>query len=418
MKNSLFFTFLFGILFEQKVVIIGQISIGEIIAIIYIFFHFFKLNFTDFETKLLFYTFLILLIQFFSDLYNGTDLDKILKGLATYIVFFSTIVFLCRFLTPDKNFKRVISFVIGTIFGKIIIWFFTDYNYFFFNNPWKWGIGAQLITFVLIFSLSRKEDFSKLFLIIFSLIIAYFSLVNNSRSLLLIYMFALGTYLLVHNSSKWNLKFFNKKTTFMFLPLIYMFFTIFFGVLVTKINPNSQFSSNFEKMAKKNFNEGKGSFGVAVNSRSDLVSAFFAIKDKPIIGHGSYPVDVGMVYKTKQFEFLYDFGYIKKIPTMREMQHIYGIYIPSHSYLFGSMVMGGIFAGIYWFFLTFKITKIYANYSNYLPFIFHYWIINYFYALFVSPFGAGPRGNLEVQISILILYILSLEGGANKKDKK
>ena len=59
MKNSLFFTFLFGILFEQKLVIVGQISIGEIIAIIYIFFNFFKLHFNDFERKLLFYTIII-----------------------------------------------------------------------------------------------------------------------------------------------------------------------------------------------------------------------------------------------------------------------------------------------------------------------------------------------------------------------
>ena len=112
MKENNLIVFLFGILFVQKIVIVGQVYIGEIIAVFYLLFHFFKLRFTDFEKKLIYFTFFIALLQGFSDLYNSTDLDKSLKGFFTYIVFAAAIIFLSRYLKSDKSFNKAIFFFI------------------------------------------------------------------------------------------------------------------------------------------------------------------------------------------------------------------------------------------------------------------------------------------------------------------
>ena len=136
MNHNLLFYFLFGIIFEQKIIIIGQIAIGEIISVVYLFFRFFNLKFSDFEKQLLFFTFSIVAIQIISDVYNATSINKTLKGFSTYIVFSATLIFLCRYLSSVSNFNKVIYFFLGTIFGKIIIWYFFDFNYYFFSNPW------------------------------------------------------------------------------------------------------------------------------------------------------------------------------------------------------------------------------------------------------------------------------------------
>ena len=416
MKQNNFLVFIFGIIFAQKIIVVGEIYIGEIIAVIYVFVRFFDLRFTDFEKKLISFTLFITLFQGFSDLYNSTSFDKSLKGFFTYIVFTSTIMFLCRYLGLGKNFNRAIFFFIGIIVGKIQhILFFSSY---FWTNPWKWGIGYMTISLVLITGLFFKKDYSKLFFIIFSLVIVYISLTNNSRALLLVYGLSLVTYLLVYNSQTFSLKFFNKKSSFMLLPLSYVLITIVLGVAVIKFYPVQSFISTFEAMKQKNLAQGQGEFGVVVSSRSALVSAFYAIKDRPIIGHGSYPVDKDMKYRTKQLEFLNKFGYTRNIPNSEQMSHLFGKYIPAHSYLFNSMVTAGILGGAFWIFLTYFIAKNYANYSNYLPFIFHFCIIYYFYSLFFSPWGAASRINLEINLSLLILYIASMESNKSRQQNK
>lgn len=418
MNHNLLFYFLFGIIFEQKIIIIGQIAIGEIISVVYLFFRFFNLKFSDFEKQLLFFTFSIVAIQIISDVYNATSINKTLKGFSTYIVFSATLIFLCRYLSSVSNFNKVIYFFLGTIFGKIIIWYFFDFNYYFFSNPWKWGIANSIIVGTYIFALKKEKDFSKFFIILFSIFITYASLIYNSRALLLVYILSIGTYFIIYQSKNYNLKFFNKKSTFMLLPFMYVFITIIFGIVATNLNQIPKFSNSFEKMAQKNISEGQGDFGIVVSSRSAVIGAFHAIKDKPFLGHGSYPEDKGMKYKMKQFEFLYDYGYSSSIPSPAQVSHLYGRYIPAHSYLFNSMVTGGIFAGIFWLFLTYFITKNYVTYGNYLPFIFHYWIIHYFYALFFSPWGAGPRLNLAIQLTIFILYLSSLKKDISIKENE
>ena len=108
----------------QKIVIVGQVYIGEIIAVIYLLFNFFKLRVTDFEKKLIYFTCFIAVLQGFSDLYNSTDLDKSLKGFFTYPVFTAAIIFLSRYLKSDKSFNKVIFFFIGTSVGKFQTHFF------------------------------------------------------------------------------------------------------------------------------------------------------------------------------------------------------------------------------------------------------------------------------------------------------
>ena len=97
MKQGNFIIFLFGVLFAQKVIIIGELYIGELISLIYIFFYIFRLKLNDFELKLIGYTFLTVLLILLVNFYHGTDFDKNMKGIFAFITFCSTIIFLTRY---------------------------------------------------------------------------------------------------------------------------------------------------------------------------------------------------------------------------------------------------------------------------------------------------------------------------------
>ena len=307
-------------------------------------------------------------------------------------------------------------FFIGIIAGHYVSYLHVDIPAYSYANPWKWGLGNAVISLVSLSALyfNYKKDYPIVFYIIFTIAVIYISLLNNARSFLLVYGFALISYILFYKYQILNLKFFTKKSSFMLLPLIYFFLTIILGVVFAK-NPGGLYAGGFQSFQEKNTREGQGEFGVVVSSRSDIVASYYAIKDKPIFGHGSYPVDKKLNYYMKELEFLHKFGYIQNVPNPAHLGFASGNYIPGHSFIFNAMVTGGILGSLFWLFITYFIVKNYANYAKFFPFFFHFWIINYFYTLFFSPWAAPTRMMLAINISLIITYIELVESNKSKQ---
>ena len=96
MTNNNFFILIFGIIFSQKIIIVGEIYVGELISLVYVFFNLFNLKYSDFEKKLISYTIFIVIFLFLLNFYHGTDIDKSLKGSFSYITFTTCIIYLLR----------------------------------------------------------------------------------------------------------------------------------------------------------------------------------------------------------------------------------------------------------------------------------------------------------------------------------
>ena len=76
MTNNNFFILIFGIIFSQKIIIVGEIYVGELISLVYVFFNLFNLKYSDFEKKLISYTIFIVIFLFLLNFYHGTDIVK------------------------------------------------------------------------------------------------------------------------------------------------------------------------------------------------------------------------------------------------------------------------------------------------------------------------------------------------------
>lgn len=84
-----------------------------------------------------------------------------------------------------------------------------------------------------------------------------------------------------------------------------------------------------------------GRLGILIGGRSEVLASTQAIMDSPFLGHGSWAKD--STYIAILDQRLSSLGY----------QHSYGVVvpdvIPTHSYLLGSWVQGGLMGGLFWF---------------------------------------------------------------------
>jgi hypothetical protein len=418
MKQNSFFIFLFGLIYAQKINIVGEIYVGELISLIYVFFNLIKLRYSEFELKLLFYTFLTSLLIILINFYHETDFDKILKGVFAFIVFCSSIIFLIRYLEKFEDFKQPILFFFGSIVGRFVylIYAEAEMTSLFYYNPWKFGIGISLVEFILLITLFFKKEYSKIFWIILVITIVYISFVNNSRALPLMLIIAFISYHLFYKSEKRSLKFYNKRSTFILLPLGFFLIVMLSGIIFTKFESINMFSSQFETMLEKNSKQSKGAFGVTVSARGALIDAFYAIKDRPLIGHGSYPEDKGSYYKMKELEFLYKYKYIDFIPNPNVTERFFGNTINGHSVIFDHIIAVGLLGALFWIFILFFIVKKFAIYANYLPFFFHFKICSLFYSLFFNPWAGSTRHSISFTIIFLIIFINFLKKNKSKKN--
>ncbi len=105
-----FLNLIIGIIISQKITIIGQIYIVEILSIIYLFFNFTKIKFN----RIFKYLFIILifhqLLVVSSDYINANSLPYFLKGFSSLPVFLITALVLYNYF--QNRYLNYISFLI------------------------------------------------------------------------------------------------------------------------------------------------------------------------------------------------------------------------------------------------------------------------------------------------------------------
>ena len=111
------------------------------------------------------------------------------------------------------------------------------------------------------------------------------------------------------------------------------------------------FSTNLRRRSSSS--QSGGDYGVLVGGRPETLVAIQAIRDSPIIGHGSFPE--GTKYIQLKQDIRYEHGYSDsdepedtetKIPV-----------IPTHSHLTLAWVEGGILGGLCWIYILILILR-------------------------------------------------------------
>jgi len=108
----------------------------------------------------------------------------------------------------------------------------------------------------------------------------------------------------------------------------------------------------FDEMVK--FKDQSGPLGVLIGGRQELLTSFYAIKESPILGYGSWARSP--FYEGLLSDLLEQLGY-----TTQAVAY-FGDRIPTHSHIFGSWINAGIFGVFIWiWFLYISIKGILIN---------------------------------------------------------
>jgi O-antigen ligase len=141
-----------------------------------------------------------------------------------------------------------------------------------------------------------------------------------------------------------------------------------------------------ENTSEKFQQQSSGKLGVLVGGRPETLVAIQAIRDSPILGHGSFAADP-KYFLLKQ-DLQYEYGYSNSDTPDEEGA------IPTHSHLTMAWVESGIFGGLLWLYilgLTIRAILQTAIHRQALSPLYCYFLVNFVWDILFSPFGSVNR---------------------------
>lgn len=392
-----FMPLLIGFIASQKLSVGGEFYIGEILALIYLAINLGTLKLEKSISTLIVFGVIWAVCQFISDQVNQSDAVDSIKGVGAPLIFLCTFIALSIYFDQDN--RRLPSFLLGAYLGTIPQFILLPTEYFL-NNAWKWGIGQLVIGLfatIYTFFIARKKN-AHLILLVF--IFSTFSLFNDSRSMAIFPVIAVMAYILLSRKKfAAALKSFKGK-----FAATKMIFLIFAFLLLINAVFTAIFSSDWvldklpETSAKKFQIQASGEYGALLGGRSEMLVSIGAFLDKPLLGHGSWAKDTDG-YQDKLTALKFALGYSEKDEANYNTD-----LIPVHSYLMGGLVWAGVGGGLFWIIMCRWLLIEFIKNFNLLGFYFYNGIIEIFWNILFSPFGASARWSTVLFISALYCY--------------
>ncbi len=125
-------------------------------------------------------------------------------------------------------------------------------------------------------------------------------------------------------------------------------------------------------------------YGILLSGRSEWRIAPLAFLEKPLLGHGSWAEDER--YAQMSWEFFMD--------TTTLMPTEFSTLIPTHSHLWGALVEGGVFSGLFWIMVLFLMGRCVLTLIHYpvlIDPIISFVLIFLGWAVLFSPYGLSNR---------------------------
>jgi len=317
------------------------------------------------------------------DLYLGSPLANSIKGTAR-VVFFA-MNFMALAILINNNTRRMIIFQLSIFVQMFFIMRFFRGD---FLTQWKFG-GSSIVTItaLLISShyYSRRRYWVCFFIVLgvagLNLIFAFRSQIATDfvSAALILPIFAKA-----QTSGGRTSPFRNLVKVALLLALA--------GGAAFLANLTIKFAAERglfdDSLTAKFTSQAGGKLGVLVGGRPETLVAIQAIRDSPIIGHGSFAVDPKYL-KLKQ-DIAYENGY----SDTDEPEDVAVDAIPTHSHLTMAWVESGIFGGIFWIYvlvLTFRGIVMVSFSRPPLAPLYSYLLLNFVWNVLYSPFGSVNR---------------------------
>jgi hypothetical protein len=332
--------------------------------------------------------------QIFTDLVRETPFQDWSRGWAK--ITFLILNFSSIYLLINQDARRIVLFFLGSAMGSSLDYFVSP-TILMLTDPWKFGAGALFSALLILFVQWRVIARFPILPVLMISALGLFSIYMGSRGSggLLILS---AIYLYVH--SKPELQHWLKRFSIgrMVTLVVITSFSIW-GILATYSIAAS--SGWLGEAAKKKYHKQSGKYGILLGGRAEILVSSQAIKDSPIIGHGSWAKDIE--YRKLYLELKKQLGYyVGDFQYLLQKSKL----IPSHSHLFGAWVEAGILGALFWvwvFYLVFRSLFGLFRVEHYLLPLFVIKAIGAAWTILFSPFGAEGRLSWGFILTILIV---------------
>lgn len=406
-----FILFLLAAFSLTQVRLVGSIGISELVMLVvgpvFAFREWKNLKRDGFVT-LMILALLWLASALVTDLYRGTTLENMLKGIAHPIMIFSIIPCFYVLMKDDlSSFKwALIGFCVTTILSMYV--FQTGYSVAVAETQ---GISAQEAA--LGYKLANWAIVSSIIVLIPSICylswpvvstvitacLAVFALFEGGRSGFLAMLFSV-LLMVMAGGRRMRVKRLGKHA----LVLV-----ILLGLTTFVAKKGYEYTVTHGYMGEDEFQkyeaQSQSKIGL-LSGRSQFLVCFYAIRDSPILGFGSWALD-WQGYNLKALEFLEDDEAIEKYLKTGEIAPL-----GAHSCLMTAYLWHGLAASFFWIYVLWLIVLVIRKYLGSVPACFGYLALSLpslMWSVLFSPFG----GRVNV-VFILILCLFARRQGNMK----
>ena len=308
------------------------------------------------------------------------------KSVAQILVLLVLLYWMFSWMIQDIS--RITFYIIGYAFSSLPRYFFLP-AIFDHSDPWKFVFGPNITLLIFLLIGRMKLNLTTIYLLIAGLI--SLDLILGSRSLAIITLLTLITY----RTSP-----FAKDRVFgtLIIALISTISLYSFNQVYVNLAMQGKLGQHQQT---KYFQQSQAG-PILLSGRSELLYELGAISETSFLGLGSNPFITSNILE-KVIAMENRFG-VEHNYTTSYLNYISNGKVPSHSMIFSAWFEGGVLAGLFWIYILFTVLRWFLKIStNSQPFglLSKYLAINFFWAIFFSPLGAGSRVILAFTLGIL-----------------
>ena len=391
------FYFALGAVSAIRVVMLGEISIGELLALSLTAYRLSSFKIDRKLAPLLALTLMWCVAQTLSDIQNHSDLTTSLKGVLAPLVFFGTVYAIATHFNHGQE-RRIWYFLAGTTMYQMYDTLANPIEAAMLN-PWKWGFATPLLVLLLAYLSARRAG--KMFTVGWLLAFSAISIVFDFRSLAA--MSVLGAIVFLSRKSVFMYKLGKlvRKAGGIVLVFAVLAFVIYIlnAVFTLIFAHSADFGFLSPEAVHKYTVQATSEYGILFGGRSEVVISVKAFLDAPLLGHGSWAID-RHGYVDEYNRLTHQMG----MALTDKFEELESTMIPTHSYLMGAMVWCGIAGGIFWLSVVGGCLRMFLLQARYMPVYFCVALPQFIWDTFFSPFGAANRWQAAVFVGIIFAF--------------